>query len=61
MGDENGRFDFTGIEPQAPKNLRVAQEPYPHLRDDDGCVLARDYISLPKMAWILARTEGEGL
>lgn len=24
-------------------NLRIEREPYPHLRDDQGCVLASDY------------------
>lgn len=36
-----------------PINLRVEQEPYPHLRDDQGCVLARDYQSPAKLAYIL--------
>lgn len=39
-----------------PKNLRVEQEPYPHLRDDEGCVLARDYQHPEKLAFILAAT-----
>jgi hypothetical protein len=38
---------------KAPKNLRIELEPYPHLRDDDGCVLANDYINDDKMAFIL--------
>jgi len=37
----------------APKNLRIEMEPYPHLRDDEGCILARDYIHQEKMAFIL--------
>jgi hypothetical protein len=38
---------------KAPKNLRVEQWPYPHLRDDEGCVLAHDYIDDEKVAFIL--------
>lgn len=41
---------------EAPKNLRVEQEPYPHLRDDDGCVLARDYEHEGKTAYIVRAT-----
>jgi len=37
---------------KAPKNLRVEHDPYPHLRDDEGCVLARDYIAPDKLAFI---------
>lgn len=51
--DDNGKIDLTGITPRAPVNLRIAEEPYPHLRDDSGCILARDYVNLPVMAWIL--------
>ena len=39
---------------KAPINLRVEQDPYPHLRDDQGCVLASDYIHDEKLAFILA-------
>jgi hypothetical protein len=35
-----------------PKNLRIEFEPYPHLRDDDGCILARDYIHADKLKFI---------
>lgn len=38
---------------QAPINLRVEQEPYPHLRDDQGCILARDYQHPEKLEYIL--------
>lgn len=38
---------------KAPKNLRVEYEPYPHLRDDDGCVLASDCVYEDKIAFIL--------
>jgi hypothetical protein len=38
---------------KAPINLRVEWEPYPHLRDDEGCVLARDYLHDEKMKFIL--------
>lgn len=38
---------------EAPKNLRIEWEPYPHLRDDDGCVLASDYIHEEKIQFIL--------
>jgi len=44
-------------EPIPPVNLRVEMSPYPHLRDDGGCVLARDYIDLGRMAFILAAVE----
>lgn len=37
----------------APKNLRLELEPYPHLRDDVGCVLARDFIHADKVKFIL--------
>lgn len=36
-----------------PRNLRIGDTPYPHLRDDGGCVLANDYIHTEKMAFIL--------
>lgn len=35
------------------KNLRLDDHPYPHLRDDEGCVLASDYIHLEKLDFIL--------
>lgn len=38
---------------RAPVNLRVEQEPYPHLRDDEGCILARDYQNKEKLDFIL--------
>ena len=38
---------------KAPKNLRIEHEPYPHLRDDEGCVLARDYQNTDKTDFIL--------
>jgi len=34
-------------------NLRIEQDPYPHLRDDEGCVLAHDYQSVGKLAFIV--------
>lgn len=37
-----------------PVNLRVEYHPYPHLRDDEGCVLARDYVNVEKMDYVLA-------
>lgn len=36
-----------------PVNLRVEQWPYPHLRDDEGCVLANDYVHQDKVDYIL--------
>lgn len=42
---------------KAPKNLRVERDPYPHLRDDDGCVLSRDFVDEDKMAFILNAVE----
>ena len=38
-------------------NLRVEHNPYPHLRDDQGCVLANDYIHLAKLGFILKAVE----
>jgi len=38
---------------KATINLRVEQEPYPHLRDDEGCVLARDFQHEEKLEFIL--------
>lgn len=37
-----------------PVNLRLELFPYPHLRDDEGPVLARDYDYPEKLAFILA-------
>lgn len=53
------RVDFSGVVPEAPKGLYVALNPYPHLRDEDGCVLAADYTQLEKLAFILAALTGE--
>lgn len=53
--DGNGALDLSGVEPIEPINLRIAPDPYPHLRDDEGCILARDYIHVGKLAWILAK------
>ncbi len=38
---------------KAPINLRVEQDPYPHLRDDEGCILARDHQNKEKLDFIL--------
>lgn len=38
---------------KSPINLRIEHQPYPHLRDDEGAILARDYIHLDKMEFIL--------
>lgn len=38
---------------ERPVNLRVEQEPYPHLRDNKGCILARDYQHVEKLNYIL--------
>lgn len=38
---------------KAPVNLRVEMFPYPHLRDDEGCILANDYQNLDKLEFIL--------
>jgi hypothetical protein len=51
--DANEEIILDGVTPEAPKNLRVCSYPYPHLRDDDGTVLARDYAELGKLAYIL--------
>lgn len=54
--DGNGRFVYAGVTPVAPVGpLRVAAYPYPHLRDDEGAILARDVNHPGKMAWILAK------
>ena len=37
-----------------PTNLRLEENPYTHLRDDEGCVLARDYVNQEKIDFILA-------
>ncbi len=39
--------------PVSPKNLRVEMSPYPHLRDDEGCILANDFLDFGKLAFIL--------
>lgn len=41
------------------KNLRLEREPYPHLRDDDGCVLAADFIDEKKVAALLSAVNDE--
>jgi len=33
--------------------VRVVREPYPHLRDDRGCLLARDREHTEKMAYVV--------
>lgn len=43
--------------PVAPTNLRVEMSPYPHLRDENGCVLASDYFEAGKLAFILAAVQ----
>lgn len=43
----------TEAQRRQPKNLRIESEPYLHLRDDEGCVLASDYINDQKMAFVL--------
>lgn len=53
MADDNGAFDLSGAAPRTPVNLRVAESPYPHLRDDSGCILARDCMHAPTMAFVL--------
>lgn len=40
-------------EMKTPKNLRIEREPYPHLRDDEGCVLASDHEDERKTAYII--------
>lgn len=52
--DGNGILDLGGAAPKAPVNLRIAEWPYPHLRDDSGCILARDYVNPGVMAFVLA-------
>jgi hypothetical protein len=41
------------VEPKPTRNLHVELEPYPHLRDDDGPILANDYTDTGKLAFIL--------
>lgn len=35
------------------KNLRLESHPYPHLRDDEGCVLAADFVDREKVRFII--------
>lgn len=35
------------------KSLRVEEFPYPHLRDDEGCVLAGDFINREKIRFLI--------
>ena len=51
--DPNEAIVLDGVTAVPPKNLRVCNYPYPHLRDDDGCVLASDYVDFTKLAYIL--------
>jgi hypothetical protein len=51
--DGNGKYDLSEVEQVKPINLRLAAHPYPHLRDDEGCVLARDRVHLGKIAYLL--------
>ncbi len=46
-------IDLRSIEPIAPVNLRIEPEPYPHLRDDEGCILSRDFGNWEKVSFIL--------
>jgi len=46
-------INFSGVPRVAPVGLVVALEPYPHLRDEGGCILARDYVDMSKLAWIM--------
>lgn len=55
--DANGVYDLGDCEEESPVNLRVAAEPYPHLRDDKGCVLARDHVDTAVMKFILLAVE----
>ncbi len=41
------------ITPRPTKNLRVDTHLYPHLRDDDGCILANDCTIESKLAFIV--------
>lgn len=50
---ENKPIDLTDVEPVEPKNPRLCMEPYPHLRDDEGCILAMDYAHKGKIAYLL--------
>ncbi len=40
-----------------PVNLRIEHNPYAHLRDDEGCILASDYVDAAKMDFILKAVE----
>lgn len=53
LNDPNNEIDISSVEPVRPINLRVATYPYPHLRDDEGCVISRDFMHLGKLAFIL--------
>lgn len=51
--DPNESIDLGEVIAVPPKNLRVCNYPYLHLRDDDGCVLASDYVDFAKLSYIL--------
>lgn len=51
--DPNEEINLETVTPVRPVNLRVASHPYPHLRDDEGCVIANDFMHLGKLAFIL--------
>jgi hypothetical protein len=38
---------------KALATLRIEMTPYPHLRDSEGCVLARDFVYLEKVDFII--------
>lgn len=42
---------------KAPVNMRIDEWPYPHLRDDDGAILCRDYQDREKLEFIFAAVE----
>ena len=45
---------------KVPKNLRIEMHPYPHLRDDEGCIMANDYLYEEKLLFILTAVQVAG-
>ncbi len=54
LGDDpNQTLDLSEVPTKRPVNLKFASFPYPHLRDDTGTVLARDYADIEKVSAIV--------
>jgi hypothetical protein len=57
MMDSKRQIPWDLVIKNPPINLRIEYEPYPHLRDEEGCVLARDYFNEEKVNFILWAVE----